>query len=429
MPSLNKTRIVLAAACLFLFTVASFAQSSISSPYSHYGIGDINCINNVRFKSMGSVAYGMRGFYNVNPQNPASYTSFDSLSFVFEGAFHSNFSTLKTTGLSDQAASAGLSYLYFGFPVTKWLKMSFGAMPFSTVGYKILDEFADPAIGRANYYYEGDGGLNQYYIGAGFKLSENLSVGANLIYLAGKLERSRLLNFPDSVEILNTRVKSTFHISDFSYSIGIQYHKKLNKNTTLTIGGVAGNGNKLSATQERLSETLFGGIDNSYEIFKDTIEYVTGMQGNMTLPLFVGGGFTYEKTDKLTVGADFSYGFWENYRIFDQTDSLKNSFRLNAGAEFIPDNSSISKYWQKLRYRAGFTYNQTYLNLKDNMITDLGFAFGIGLPLRRQAATLNFGAEIGSRGTTKNNLIQENYFRFHFGVSITERWFIKRKYN
>jgi len=429
MSSQYKTRIVLAVTCLFISLQATFAQSSISSPYSHYGIGDINIINNVRNKSMGSLAYGMRGFYNVNPQNPASYTSFDSLSFVFEGAFNSNFTTLKTTGLSDQAASAGLSYLYFGFPVTKWLKMSFGAMPFSMVGYKILEEFTDPAIGKANYYYEGDGGLNQYYLGAGFRLHENFSVGANLIYLAGKLQRSRLLNFPDSVVILNTRVKNTFHISDFSYSIGVQFHKKYNKNTTLTIGGVAGNGNRLKATQERLSETLFGGINNNYEVFKDTIEYVTDIKGHMTLPLFIAGGFTYEKTDKLTLGADFNYGFWENFRLFDQSDSLKNSFRFNAGAEFIPDNSSISKYWQKLRYRAGFSYNQTYLNLKNTMISDLGFAFGIGLPLRRQAATLNFGAEIGSRGTTKNNLIQENYFRFHFGVSITERWFIKRKYN
>jgi len=41
---------------------------------------------------------------------------------------------------------------------------------------------------------------------------------------------------------------------------------------------------------------------------------------------------------------------------------------------------------------------------------------------------LNFGFEIGQRGTTINNLIQENYFKIYFGISIYEWWFIKRRY-
>jgi hypothetical protein len=31
-------------------------------------------------------------------------------------------------------------------------------------------------------------------------------------------------------------------------------------------------------------------------------------------------------------------------------------------------------------------------------------------------------------GTTKNNLIEESYFNISVGVSIRDRWFVKRRY-
>ena len=37
------------------------------------------------------------------------------------------------------------------------------------------------------------------------------------------------------------------------------------------------------------------------------------------------------------------------------------------------------------------------------------------------------GFEFGKRGTTDNNLIEENYFNFRLSLSLTDLWFIKRK--
>jgi hypothetical protein len=42
---------------------------------------------------------------------------------------------------------------------------------------------------------------------------------------------------------------------------------------------------------------------------------------------------------------------------------------------------------------------------------------------------MNLGVEIGKWGTTKDNLVQENYVKFIFALSIYERWFVKPKYN
>lgn len=411
------------------FYSQTHAQSSISSPYSQYGLGDLSVISNTRTQAMGSIGYAMRGYYNVFPQNPASYSSFDSLSFVFDGGMQANFSNLQSGLTKASASNAGLRYLYFGFPVTSWLRTSFGAMPYSSVGYKVFDEVVDSTVGRIRNTYEGDGGVNLFYLGNSFKLSKNFSVGFNFYYLSGKLLKTNILSYPDSIYFLNTRVRNTTYIGDINFSAGLQYYTKIAKNTQLTLGIVYGNSQNARAEKDLLVETLLGGIGGTYETYKDTIVFTKGTVGSVKLPMTIGAGFSIENADNWLIGADFEYGFWEDFLVFDRADSLKNAYRVSAGFEFTPNSNSISKYWQKIKYRGGFRYNKTYLDLKNNQINDFGITFGVGLPLKRLATTVNLGAEFGSRGTLNNDLIKDSYFRLTLGVNITERWFVKRKYD
>lgn len=410
-------------------TLLSFGQTGASSPYSNFGIGDLVPVANSRTNAMGGVGYALRSPLSINPANPASYTAFDSLSFVFEGGFYGNFSTLSTSATEEPASNAGLSHLYLGFPVTKWYRASFGIMPYSSVGYRIHDIQPDPVMGRALRVYEGDGGLNQYFMGNGFKLGKNFSLGVNIIYMAGKLERTRLLNFPDSIYTLNTRVTNTTSVGDLNFSAGIQYHPILKNGDRFTAGLVYGHAKELNATSEDLVETLFGGIDNGSEYSTDTVSYNENMEGKIKLPMTVGFGLGYEKPEKFTVSAEGSYSNWSDYTFYGRSDSLRNSFRMATGLEFIPDNRSISGYWKKVRYRVGFRYAQTYLKLRETGIDEYAVSFGLGLPLRRLATTIHLGGEFGSRGTTDQNLIRDSFFRFSLGISISERWFVVPKYD
>lgn len=416
--------------CIVLIncSLLGFGQTGASSPYSNFGIGDLVPTNNSRTMAMGGVGYALRGPYNITPANPASYTSFDSLSFVFEGGMYGNFTTLNTTGTSEQASNAGMSHLFLGFPVTKWYRASLGMMPYSTVGYNVQDLQSDPVMGHALYIYTGDGGLNQYYWGNAFRLGKNFSLGVNIYYLSGKLERIRMLNFPDSVYTLNTRATNTTSVGDVNFTAGLQYHPTLKNGDKIVIGAVYGHGREMKATTEELVETLFGGIDNGTEYSKDTIRD-DETKGNIKLPMKLGFGFSYERPDKLVISAEGSFSNWSDYRFNGKSDSLRNSFNVAAGLEYIPDSRSIAGYWKKIRYRAGFRYGQSYLKLLGQGINEHAVSFGVGLPLRRLATTINFSAEYGSRGTTENGLIKDNFLRFSIGISITERWFVIPKYD
>ncbi|MDX1938563.1 MAG: hypothetical protein SFU21_15695, partial [Flavihumibacter sp.] len=57
---------------------------------------------------------------------------------------------------------------------------------------------------------------------------------------------------------------------------------------------------------------------------------------------------------------------------------------------------------------------------------------GVGLPMRKNPYTnqftyINLSFEYGSRGN-KNTPLRENIFRVGLGLTLSDLWFIKRKY-
>jgi hypothetical protein len=103
--------------------------------------------------------------------------------------------------------------------------------------------------------------------------------------------------------------------------------------------------------------------------------------------------------------------------------------QFSVGGEFTPTSSMIASYWKRVKYRMGFRYNKTYLNLRNNQINEFGISFGVGLPIPRSLSTFNLALEVGRSGTTAAGLIQNNFFKLTIGIAIWERWFVKNKYN
>ena len=95
--------VVLSTFNLHLATVS--AQNMTSSPYSRYAYGDMNENVPVGFRSMGGVGIGMRNNRAINPAQPASFTSCDSLTFMFDIAASANWSRYRDAGGMKNKAS------------------------------------------------------------------------------------------------------------------------------------------------------------------------------------------------------------------------------------------------------------------------------------------------------------------------------------
>ena len=117
-------------------------------------------------------------------------------------------------------------------------------------------------------------------------------------------------------------------------------------------------------------------------------------------------------------------------RFNDIEDSVfENSIRYSLGGFFIPNYNSFSKYYKRVVYRGGLRYENTGLVLQNKSITDFAGTFGLGLPLGGTFSNINIGLEIGKRGTKYYNLVEENYVNISVGLSLSDKWFVKRKYD
>jgi hypothetical protein len=405
-------------------------QTGTISPYSRFGIGQIKDKSvNTRLRGMGGISNTIASNRFVNPTNPATYVYFDSLSFLFNAGMSMSSSTYRTSTLSEKGSSASLSYFSMGFPILRQWRVGIGLLPYSDIGYNIVvSDFRDE-IGNYNYAFNGDGGLNQLFFGNGFKLTNNLSIGVNFTYVFGRNTTSTLLYFPDSTLYANTKTEQRLLADDFIFDYGIYYTQPLKNDYQLNVGLVYGQKVRLKAKRETLTRSLFGGVDGGIEYFLDTIAYQPERNGRIELPHSAGLGISFQKKDRWLIGLDFNWQNWETFDIDNQPDSLQNAWNMAFGGEFTPKHTSISKYWSRVTYRLGARYNQTYLNLYGQSINEFGISFGLGLPLPRSLTTIDLSLEVGQSGTMTKNLIKETFVNFTVGVSIYERWFVKRRYN
>jgi len=378
---------------------------------------------------MGGTSLAFSSPFFINTANPASYSAFDTTSFVFEGSAYGRLSTLRTDQLSQKSRYATLGSLLFGFPVTKWWKSSFGLLPVSNMGYKIIDTQFDTVTGKSQFTYSGSGGLSQFYIGNAFRLNKNLSIGFNAAFVFGPLNKVQSVIYPDSSFILGAKITNTIYVQDILLTYGLLYRKTYNTDHFIAAGLTFSNSQNLKGTDDILSTTFTHNYVVNYDVIRDTVFYKPGFKSTIKLPSSFGIGVSLGQTDRWLTAADFKMQDWSKFRYNDQTDSLQNSFEISAGTQFKPSHNDVGSYLSRIQYRFGARYAQTYLQLHNSRLNEAAISFGLGLPLKKSKSTFNLAVEAGKRGTTSNGLIQDNFVRISFGVSFYERWFIKRKYD
>ena len=400
----------------------SLAQQTTSSPYSRFGMGDLNSQFSSVFNSLGGGGYAINDSKIINPFSPASYSSYQSNSFLFSTGINNE--TIDIQSLTDNQTvnNLSLSHILFGFPLTKKIGSSFGIIPFSSIGYSMQNR--DDIFG-ANMLYDGDGGISKVYFGSSLELHQNLSVGANASYLFGGLNRRKRLVFDDET-IFNSRSNSLINIKGIYYEFGAVFSKKIDDNNSqISISINTSNNTNVDAKRTNLVETFeYSGTN---EIVKDT--FVNSVEkGSMILPKYTNLGLAYS-LDKWLFVFDYSTQNWSDYELFEESDSLINSQRISGGLQYTPDISSVNQFYKRCHYRVGLALNTTPLQINNTQLEDKSISFGIGIPIKKNKSTYDISLILGQRGTTSNNLLKENYVKIGLSMSFEGIWFVKQKYN
>lgn len=412
--------------CLVLLftTTTVFAQS----PYTQYGFGDLSDQSVGFNKGMGGVGIAFSKGNEVNPINPASYASIDSVTMIFDGGLSGQITNFKEGDRKLNGKSGGFDYVVGSLRLIKNVGISFGVMPFSDINYSYKSTATMPDSDFEMYSeFKGKGGLNQLFVGAGWRVFKPLSVGFNFSYLWGDIEKSAATIGSSDVNILYKEY--TASVSNYKLDFGVQYAQPMGKDL-LTLGAVFSSGHKLGSDPEGRIVSVNSSLSKS-----DSTSYK--IVNGLSIPTTIGVGVAYSHDQKLRVGADFKLQKWGSIDYPDfsggsyslRSGLLKDSYKMNVGAEWIPNPRSTRSVFHHIRYRvgAGYTTPYYYINGQDGP-KDLQLSLGIGVPIMNaynNRSILNISAQWQHRSA--DNLITENTFRLNIGITFNERWFSKMK--
>jgi hypothetical protein len=422
---MQTNKLVFLGVILWLIPGAAFAQNSSNSPYTYYGYGMLADKAFISQRGMGGIGLGLRNKELINPMNPASFSAVDSMTFMFDVGITAQRSWFYDGVEREQRFNGYLENLALQFLLARKLGFGAGFEQISKVGYQFADTTQSHIDDtQAFHIYRGNGGLSRVYGALSYDFMNKFSVGAKLSYLFGDIVHDNLVTF-NSASVDNSNLTDTVRAYGLLYDFGIQFRHPVGRFKSVTIGAVYSPKTRFGAKVMRSEYT-----SNPSTGVIQSIQHTVSRDSVFEMPESFGLGFTYNELGKITVGADVSYQRWANAKYYNQANVFDNRLKLNAGGELIPDHTG-SSFLKRTRYRAGLSYANSYLIVRDLKYKEYGAYLGFGIPLpdRRtdQRSYLNLSFEYSIIRPESRPLHDEQYFRVSLSYTFNERWFFKQR--
>jgi hypothetical protein len=405
---------------LLLFNGQLMAQS-MSTPYSVYGIGDIDPRTYNHNIGMGSTGLALKTTLFSSGNNPASAAGMQRSFFMLETN-----GTFKSVGYSGNAITADnknnsdftIKKLALSTKLNSVWASGIGFRQYSSVNYQFLN--TKPVEGTTQNYliqYSGDGGLNSFYWNNAFALGKHLSLGFTSSFLSGSVNQTETIS-ESAGNVIESLRKDYYKQLHFDY--GLIYTAAISKKWNMALGGRFAQKTKLN--KER---TLTVMANSDSLISEETIKV-----GSFSLPQSYGAGIAlFNKSGTTTFAADYNHDNWTSLNYQGAGWKLVNSDRFSIGAEFASFKQSMKGTAQKKAFQLGAFMNNSYLRVKSYQINDFGFTAGFTRSLNN-GLLYTIGAEAGTRGTIQSNLIKENYVQLSLSLSFRDFLYSKgRRYD
>ena len=433
-------RLVLAGAAVLVASGAQ-AQGLGNSPYSRIGLGEFNAnTGGVRQMGMGGVGLAAPNAVNVNELNPALlyYTA----RTTFEAGYNGQYKTVKNANAANRSGNGTLGYFAMSVPLsTKW-GAAVGLKQVSTVDYEsniIEDVVNAPGTGAKSLkQYKGSGGVSEAYFGQGFRITKAFTLGFTASYVFGVVDETTgtaVQETNSTIRLINSVTRTHTRYSDFAFRAGAHYRQKIAKSLSLNLAGVYGFGHNLNGQRVVTQEQQY--VDNGSLVSPVATE--SDGRGSTYVPALAQVGISLDNDKNWSVNIDASQQQWSKFNNFgDKGTPLNNTVRIGVGGEISPDPGSVDHYFKRVTYRAGLSVAQLPYQPGGKMLYDRAISWGFAFPLPTatplEATTFSLAFTYGVRGntdilntTTRTSNVQESYIRGQLGVTLNNRWFIKRR--
>ena len=419
MTRLAKRSTFLLLSCLCLLAPRALRAADGGSIYSRFGLGDIRYGYSAQSLGMAGAGIAVRSASNIDATNPAAWSSIVrtryTISALYEG-YSSNDG--KTTAF---LSSADFNGAMIAVPISPKSGIVFagGITPMSRVNYNAVAPASNSGLDYSLRFL-GSGGVSTAHAGLSASLTDDLHAGLKYQYYFGTLRHTVQQNFTTSA-YTNAEVIRSTTLRGSGVTLGLIYSGlgrllRLAETEHLSIGAYFSSAASLSTDQDDYFSYAAGGLTT-----RDTSAVAHGQDH---LPTAFGGGLSYT-TDRLTLAADLQYQNWNAFTSDGaHPTELRDSYRYSAGIELLPKHDPTAPFTQRMGYRAGVFYHQTYYQIGGQGINEFGVSAGTGLPIFGDTR-LHIGAEYAMRGTNDYQLQKDNILRLSFTISGGELWFVR----
>ena len=394
------------------------AQSSTSSPFSIFGIGEIETRDFGRTTAMGSVGIGFQSENFLNRRNPAGLSGIDTLRFILDVSAAVKFSEFRTSTDKEKATNFNFKSLAVGVRLSKKWTSSAGLTPYSNAGYHLIKPQEIPdGSGVMNTHFTRSGGISKVYWGNAFEIFRGFSLGVTSSYIFGNITQN------EEMDVFS--IKDVYNVSKLHFDFGVQYSHWFGKYTNVTAGGVYGYKSEMFVQQTQMI-TSSNAIERNQRQ-PDRKSYV---------PETYGAGFSILRNKNAAewiFAADYQYWNWSVDPLHDKKKRYTDSQVFSAGLQITPNKQRPENYLQALRFHLGASYNQSCLKVNGYQMDDISVSVGVGFPFVNnrsyERSYVNIAANFGESRTGHKGGITERYALLSVNLSLIERWFAKRQWN
>lgn len=405
----NKTIII---TVLFACVGVQKLAAQNASPYSYFGIGMFNNVDNARNIALGNTGIALEAPDYINSKNPAAMTSISTRNVVFDVSGLMKYNTISSNLGTDKRLSSNFTNFSAALRISKKAFVGLSMQPTTSSDYKISSTI--PIEGTASEYpitYEGNGGLSNWGASFGYKVNDNWSFGGKVKNNFGTIIRKETITTTSEVEI-----SRDIRYTGFSYGLGTQYRKEFeDSGLLLNLGAVVNFKSKLVAKGE------VGYTEN-----KDYTNTVTSKLStkDSSLPFEFGAGISILKNDRYRATFDFMQSQWDQVTNSVTPEKYYRQNTYGLGFEILPQRRRVQSLSEALIYRFGLNYDTGYYKVNNAKIDKMEATVGLGVPFNKIILNVNYG--YGIHGVQKNIPIRENYHMINLSINFLDTWFTKR---
>lgn len=292
--------------------------------------------------------------------------------------------------------------------ISKRLAAGVGILPKSINSQSFF--IKDVGIGTsADQTIKVDGTLSEVQFVTSFALSENMSFGAFIYYILGKINDQTRITYNDR-SYSDIFVENEYHFYGKGPGFGISAFYGMTP--WLSIGARL----KFATEMEVYSKQASISTEQTNEEFQD-----------VTFPANWTVGLTFQPFERWVLGGDIDVINWKSGYLFDglPISHMNNNARIGVGIERVPSKRRLAPYADKMNYRAGAFYSQLNYLSNGEAVDEYGVTLGFGLPITQGSSRLDIALQLGKRGDIEINGLSEMFFRLNFSLSANELWFVR----